>query len=42
VSGFGGVLKRLILFIGRICADRNDIEEVRLQKAPEVAGIKAG
>ncbi len=33
-----GLLRRLILFIGRIGADKNDIEEVRLQKALLVAG----
>ena len=33
-----GILRKLILFIVRIGADRNDIEEVRLQKALLVAG----
>ncbi len=31
-------LRKFILFIGRIGADRNDIEEIRLQKALLVAG----
>ena len=35
---FIGILRKIILFIGRIGADRNDIEEVRLQKALMVAG----
>lgn len=35
---FRGVLRRLVLFIGGIGADRNDVEEVRLQKALLVAG----
>jgi adenylate cyclase len=38
VNSFIGILRRLILFIGRIGADRNDIEETRLQKALLVAG----
>lgn len=35
---FNGSLRKLILFIGRIGADRSDIEEVRLQKALLVTG----
>lgn len=35
---FSGTLRKLILFIGNIGADKNDIEEVRLQKALLVAG----
>jgi len=38
MSQFSGILRKIILFIGRIGADRNDIEEVRLQKALMVAG----
>ena len=38
MSDFGSILQRTILFIGRIGADRKDIEEVRLQKALLVAG----
>lgn len=38
MSQFSGSLRKLILFIGRIGADKNDIEEIRLQKALMVAG----
>jgi guanylate cyclase len=38
MSQFSGILRKLILIIGRVGADKNDIEEVRLQKALMVAG----
>jgi guanylate cyclase len=38
MSAFIGRLRKLIFFIGRIGADRNDVEETRLQKALLVSG----
>ena len=38
MSRFIGMLRRLILFMGRIGADRKDVEEIRLQKALLVSG----
>jgi hypothetical protein len=38
MSQFNGILKKLILFIARIGADKNDVEEIRLQKALMVVG----
>jgi guanylate cyclase len=38
VTAFIGILRRLVLFIGGIGADRNDVEETRLQKGLLVSG----
>ena len=38
MSAFTGSLRKLILFVGRLGADRTDIEETRLQKALLVSG----
>src|SRR6266545_6915469 len=38
MNEISGILRKLILFIGHIGADKNDIEEVRLQKALLMVG----